>query len=318
MSITVEEQVDSREYSGALLERQIRRLYVIRGTSDDAAAYTALLTEAGETYQDLDRYDVGLRPEYTEDNNLVPGVWRGTVTYITPEMLEFNIENQVPEEPPEPGEGPGEAPPLYCRKGFDFSTVVANRRWTLQRINRSTTPDAPDTDGAVGVDGQRILGADIQIPVMVENFRVIIPNSDFESVKAGLASQVGKVNDAEFLDYSAGEVLFMGMSGGQEYIRLPINPAGDLDWQLMMAVDFRYAISPGYQIPDFPVVVNMESGTAVQGWDYFWASWKDANADSNQDFVLPTLTGAYVDRVYDRASLTEPCTLAFTPPVAPP
>ena len=104
------------------------------------------------------------------------------------------------------------------------------------------------------------------------------------SYKAILRSLTGKVNNASFKGFSAGEVLFLGASGSKR---------GDDDWE----ISFRFAASENRSY----ITVGDITGVAKKGWEYMWVRYADAEDDEAKAIVKKPVA-VYIEKVYEEGS----------------
>ena len=100
--------------------------------------------------------------------------------------------------------------------------------------------------------------------------------------KATLFGLTGRVNNAGFKGFAAGEVLFLGASGSQR---------GEEDWE----ITYRFAASPnvaGLTIGDI-------TGINKKGWEYIWVRYADAE---DEKVLVKQPIAVYVEKVYDEGN----------------
>jgi hypothetical protein len=204
MPITVHEKWESRETT--LGENpSITLVYIVRGTTDDLAAKTALIAASPVLYDGLVRQSLHLE-------RIAEDIWEGTVQY-------GNVQ------PPATGES------TYH---FDTGGGTQHITYSLQTVGRYAPPGkvAPDFRGAIGVTHDNVEGVDITVPVYNFSETHYIPSAWVTpAYKATLFFLTGKVNANPFRGFAPGEVLFLGASGSKR---------GHEDWE----ITFRFAASP--------------------------------------------------------------------------
>lgn len=147
---------------------------------------------------------------------------------------------------------------------------------------------APDFQGAIGVSDDRVDGVDITIPVYKFSETHFIPRIFVNtSYRNTLFQMTGKVNNATFKSFAAGEVLFLGSTGQRR---------GREDFE----ITYNFAASP-----NIASIVFTPSITVLnkQGWDYMWLYYDD-QVDSVAHRIVRRPRGAYVERVYERADFS--------------
>jgi len=200
MAVTVQER-----YGRRLSDESAELLYLIRGTTDDATARAALLTNSPSFHDGLPRDDT----EVEELEGL--DAYLGTVRYVSPDGQE-----------PETGES-----------SFSFDTTGGTQHITqsLETVG-SHGDNPPDFGGAIGVTQDNVEGVDITVPIYSFAETHYLPNSVVTNAYKGtLFNLTGKVNSGAFKGLAAGECLFLGASGSKR---------GEEDWE----ITFRFAGSP--------------------------------------------------------------------------
>ena len=146
---------------------------------------------------------------------------------------------------------------------------------------------APDFQGAIGVSDDKVDGVDITIPAYKFSETHYIPRIFVNtSYKNTLFQLTGKVNNATFKNFAAGEVLFLGSTGQRR---------GREDFE----ITYNFAASP-----NIASIVFTPSITVLnkQGWDYMWLYYTD-EVDDGAHRIVRRPKAAYVERVYERADL---------------
>ena len=255
MSITIDERVDSRGATESN-DPTADLIYIVQGTDDDLQVRSLVAATAPTTY-------AGLKRDKFTIETLGAGIWECKVQYI-----EFSSESQ-----------------------FSFDTGGGTQHITQSRANvqRQAAPGfaAPNFFGAIGVSQDRVDGTDITVPVF--NFTETHYIDDAlvtGAYKLALFNLTGKVNDANFKGFAAGEVLFLGASGSKR---------GFDDWE----ITFRFAASPN--------VANLTLGSITginkQGWHYLWIRFVD-DEDVAAKSLIKRPIAAYVEQVYDYGSFS--------------
>lgn len=264
MPVTVAERNESpRVTSGD--NPGVEHLYWIRGTDDRDTARTALLTEAPST---SDGY-----PLLSNTLEYLGGeLWDATVAY-----------------------GPRDGTTQETGSStYTFETGGGTQHITqsLETLSSVGIPDytPPETQQAIGVNGDSIEGVDIIAPVF--NFsetHYIADASVTTAYKLALYALTGKVNSASFRGFAAREVLFRGASGSKR-----VAPGGATDWE----ITFHFSAAPSNASlaisPD--LTVDKEGG-----WDYVWVMYKDTASPMG---VQKTPVAAYVERVYEEGDFS--------------
>ena len=258
MPITVEQRWPG--YEVKIGERQsVSSEYIIRGTSDEGAAWSALnvfaATFVSGFAQQLVKQDVSITGRLAED------AWEGEVSW-----------GQL--QSPETGEST-----------FSFDTGGGQQHITNSLKTRARYAPAgqvpPDFRGAIGVTDNSVEGVDIQVPVY--NFNETHYLSDHlvtPAYKKTLFLLTGTVNRQPFKGFAPGEVLFQGASGSKRGVE---------QWE----VTFRFAASPNVS----GLVLGDIGGIGKAGHDYLWVRYaEDEDAAANRLVRRPV--GVYIEQVY--------------------
>jgi hypothetical protein len=205
MTITIEEQFDSRETTQSVDNPSVDLHYQVKGTEDDGAVRTTVEATVPAYYLGLPFQSYTISPKGG-------GVWDVGARYGK-------------REPKETGQS-----------SFSFDTGGGTQHITqsLSTIAKYAPPGqtAPDCKGAIGVSNDSVEGTDITVPVYSFTETHYIPIALVtDQYKATLFLLTGRTNDDTFRGFSAGEVLFLGASGSVR---------GYEDWE----ITFRFAASP--------------------------------------------------------------------------
>ncbi len=257
MSTEVQERGISRTTTSGR-SPSTERLYWVRGTSDDLEALAALEAEVPSFYGGLPLYQVRVE-------EAGPDLYDGTVTY--------QVDSST--DPPDTGEST-----------FTFETGGGSEHITqsLATISSYAPPGgtAPDFKGAIGVTADSVEGVDIVVPTYQFTETHYLDDSLVTpSYKGTLFALTGRVNDGAFKGFSAGECLFLGVSGSKR---------GQGDWELT----FRFASRPnrtGLSVGDI-------TGIDKNGWEYLWVRYAEAE-DAGAGAIVKRPVAVYVERVYE-------------------
>jgi len=205
----------------------------------------------------------------------------------------------------EGGESEEQRDPMKRSRSFDTGGGVQHVTQAIgsdafpngeQRFHTGS-PAAPDMFGAIGVDGDSVNGVDIIIPQLTWTESYDVPNQYVSTnyIKT-VSSLTGTVNNAAFRTFAAGEVLFAGASGSQQWD----SDKGDGPWNL----SYKFIASPnqgsGKTLPAITVgaVTNVEK----DGHDYLWVRYEDSVAN---DTLFKRPKFVYVNKVYRRADFSQ-------------
>jgi hypothetical protein len=131
------------------------------------------------------------------------------------------------------------------------------------------------------VQDSSVEGVDVTVPVY--NFsetHYIADAAVTGAYKAALFGLTGRVNNAAFKRFAAGEVLFLGASGSKR---------GDEDRQ----ITFKFAASPNVT----GLTVGTITGIAKGGWQYMWVLYEEQE-DATASKLVKRPKAVYVERVY--------------------
>jgi hypothetical protein len=278
---------------GRRAQSSYKKSWKIFGTSDDLAVhadvnttlYTSFLfwTYPGQPQNQLQAESYTL--EYLGDE-----AWQLTVDYVS----RGADDDQKPD-------------PLRRSRSFDTSggtthitqqpqygagTATGGRTTTTEKRHGS---GAPDQQGAIGVDGDSVQGVDIVIPALqwTENYDVPAQYVTDAYVKS-VSALTGCTNNAAFRSFAAGEVLFMGGTGSQDWDA----EKGDSPWSL----SFKFLASPNADGTTLPTLtVGGITGIEKKGHEYLWVRYEDS-VSSSTPLKVPKYV--YVNQVYPSANFS--------------
>lgn len=163
-------------------------------------------------------------------------------------------------------------------------TTVGGTTTTSVTERKYPPSTAPSMNSAIGVDGQNVNGVDIVVPALswTETYDVPAAYVTAAYIK-GVAGLTGTVNNATFRTFAAGEVLFMGCSGSQEWD----DQKGNGPWSL----SYKFVASPNVTAQ----TIGDISGVEKKGHEYLWVRYEDA-VSSNELVKKPKYV--YVNKVY--------------------
>lgn len=205
----------------------------------------------------------------------------------------------------EGGESEEQRDPLKRSRSFDTG---GGTQHVTQAIGSDSLPDgeqrfhtgspaAPNMFGAIGVDGDSVNGVDIIIPQLTWTESYDVPNQYVStSYIKTVSSLTGTVNNAAFRTFAAGEVLFAGASGSQQWD----SDKGDGPWNL----SYKFIASPnqgsGKTLP--AITVGAITGVEKDGHDYLWVRYEDSVSN---DTLFKRPKFVYVNKVYRRADFSK-------------
>ena len=156
---------------------------------------------------------------------------------------------------------------------------------------------ATNMSGAIGMDGDSVQGVDIVVPQLTWNESYDVPWRYVTTAYIKkLSSLTGTVNDAAFRGFDAGEVLFLGASGSQQWD----SDKGDGPWNLSYKFVASANQGSGKTYP--AITIGSISGIEKDGHDYLWVRYEDTVSNNS---LIKRPKAVYVDKVYGRADFNE-------------
>ena len=241
-----------------LSETSAERVYTITGTTSEVTAHDDLLTASDATVDGLPRDDIRV-------DEIGDGQWEGTVTYVKSSSSKtFSF-------------------PAVGSVGYSFNTGGGTQHIKQSISTTNTYPaTAPDCKGAIGSTPDSVEGCDITIPVFNFSVPYIFANGSVTTAyKQILHALTGKVNNAAYMDFAAGELLFLGAQGSKR---------DDSSWE----VTFNFAGSPNQT----GLTIGGITSIAKLGWDYLWIRY-DTAVDTTSDTLISKPTSVHVEKVYN-------------------
>jgi hypothetical protein len=205
MAIEVSERFGSRE-STELDNPSVDLLFIIKGSDDDIAVKSAVLSAAPLIYDFLVRQSAHVK-------QIGPELWEGSVRYGRRKQQEDTGESS-----------------------YQFETGGGTQHITqsLETVG-SYAPSGepvPFTMGAIGATADSVEGVDVTTPIYNFSETHYIPAELVTGAyKSALFFMTGRVNAGAFRGFNPGEVLFLGASGSKR---------GEQDWE----ITYRFAASP--------------------------------------------------------------------------
>jgi hypothetical protein len=288
VSIVVLESVTSRAARDGSKDVAVDYHYAVRHTDSALSAVQAVRANAAEQIPwdeegrgiILHRADIEVTPVHIDEENEDDCLWNATARYLRPERI-LNT--------PETGES---------EYDFDIQTDITHITQSLNTVGSYAAGGgaANDLKGAIGyIDANNVEGCDILTPsvTFAETHYVAASTVTPAYVKA-LILMVGKVNNATWRTWEAGEVLCLGISGRRR---------GLGDW----AITFRFGFSENRT----DIVVGDITGIAKRGWDYMWVRYHEVidegayyeGGEAKKSRVVQPLA-VYVEQVYRYTDFT--------------
>ena len=260
--------------------------YKVFGTTDDTKVHAeanAYLTGQLAYWSYPGQPNVQLRAESYSVSYLGDDAWQVSISY---EKQGAEDDNQTE--------------PLKRSRSFDTSggtqhitqaldnvTVLTSKTGTTTITSAGETrfgTNVPSMNGAIGVDGNSVNGVDIIVPALSWTETYDVPHAYITNAYIkGVAGLTGSVNKSGFRSFAAGEVLFAGASGSQEWD----DQKGNGPW----SISFKFIASPnvtGQKIGDI-------TGVSKKGHQYLWVRYEDA---VSSDQLVKKPKAVYVNNVY--------------------
>jgi len=249
--------------------------YKVFGTSDDVVLHAEIntqITTYGQYWQYPGVEGMQLRAEQYSVSYLGDNAWQVTIQY----------EKNGAEDGTDP-----------LKRARSFDTTGGTQHITQAcSVGSGGTLDfekrfpssATNMSGAIGVDGNGVNGVDIVVPQLQWQETYDVPNTYVTSAWIrGVSGVTGTTNNASFRGFDAGEVLFMGCSGSQEWD----DQKGKGPWSL----SFRFVASKNVT----GQTIGSISGIEKKGHEYLWVRYEDSVTSNT---LLKQPKAVYVSKVY--------------------
>jgi len=278
MMVLVEKTESRRTVVGKYgTTKSVTKVYVLTGTSNEVVAKQYVKNETEASYEIegllgtplyIPRSRIDLEPDWT-DEDTDRGKWDVTVDYEAAEKIPTTVTGIF---------------------GFDTGGGTFHITQSKETIAKYP-PASTDHGGAIGYDGERVVGVDIVVPIQQFPIRFYHDNSVVtEAFRQRLADLTGTVNDAFFKGYEKGEVLFMGASGSLRE---------DLVWEFV----YKFAVSRNKV--DLTIGTKGSGheivGIDKEGWQHMWVEYESA-IDETVHRPLKRPVAVYIEKVYDYES----------------
>ena len=241
------------------------RIWYAYGSNDPEAVYTAALadTDVMADYGTLPANSLAVSP-------LALDLCMVTVSHGALTTKPTTQTNPEPEQLADTGD--------YVAT---FSTMGGTFHITEAQAQTAYGTNAPDCGKTIGWQkDQAPEGVDIVVPQLSFTIRKRFASSSItDSYIRTLADLTGKVNNATYLGWSAGELLFLGAEGSQA------TATKDKE------VTFHFAASRNLTGQTIAGITSI----AKKGHDYVWVKYKD---QEGANAIEPAAVGVYVASVY--------------------
>jgi len=200
MPVEVFELFGSQSGKEAAKDKSSSRQLMVQvvGSDDDASILSAAATWLGIYYPTF----AGLNQDDLTKKQIGPQIWEVSAGYIEP-------EKQDEKEEQEEGES------IFSWDTSGHTEHITRSLETVERFKyRDADPPPEDFQGAIGVHGESIDGADVVVPGLEFSIRYKLPKASVSvDYIRTLRSMTGKRNDGSWKGFSKGELLFLGSSG---------------------------------------------------------------------------------------------------------
>lgn len=259
MATTVTQDIISTYVPGVRAELK----YTIREAADEEAAHVALAAACPDPYESIPRKIIQIETEHFNSDDTSENIFRGTVYYY---FNSYSLSSVV-----------------------SFDTTGGTQRLTQANATTSYPAGAPDFQGAINYDGDKINGIDIGIgSFQFQEQHYKSTTQCNEAYRITLSNMSYKVNDDTFRGFAAGEVLFKGATAQQAVID------GSTKWQ----ITYNFACSPNR--------ANFYVGSilvaAKKGWQYLWTLYAESESNNR---VVQIPEAVYVQTIYDEADFDD-------------
>jgi len=277
MTIIHEESVEERNVDRTLDSYSQELTYVVRGDpgdiTDENDVVTYLLENLAQVLYELPFNSI------TGVNRVNDDFYKATVLYETPEGLDDD------EEEVEQGA-------TYTIDTTGGSTHIDSG---IELIGKAGNAASDLIGAGINWDGERMNGVDITTPAFKWTKTVRIPKSQYtDEFAQKLYQATGKVNDAPFLFFLAGDAKFDGAQTTH------IETFDDIEDE----VEITYHVSAieTVLVPSEPI--DGQLLPAKRGWDYVWFQFAKT-VDVNAKSLVPKKIAGYVDKVLEETSFAD-------------
>jgi len=191
--------------------------------------------------------------------------------------------------------------PAPMKRSRSFDTTGGKQKITQQIYGTETKypSTAPSMGNAINYNGQSVQGVDVIIPNLVWQEQYEVPAITINAAYIrSVAAATGTVNNDVFRGFAAGEVLFSGCSGSQQWD----SDAGYGSWQLT----YKFVASPnagaGQTLPAIMMGLPGEiisGGVEKKGHEFLWVLYEEkSESTTTGGDIVPSPSYAYVNKVY--------------------
>lgn len=287
MTLVWVEDGDSRQATivrkGRKAASSYTKSYKIFGTADDTVLHAAINAEIsanGKYWQYPGVAGMQLMAESYSVSYLGDNAWQ----------LQISYEKAGAEDS-------SQTDPLKRARSFDTTGATQHKTQAYsESAFASGSAVAPFQWRAIGVDANGVNGVDVVSPQLQWQETYDVPNAYVTNAYIrGVAALTGTVNNASFRGFAAGEVLFVGCSGSQEWD----DEKGKGPWSL----SYRFVASPnagsGESAPQ--IIIGDIVVSQKKGHEYLWVRYEDSVSDNT---LLKKPKAVYVNQVYREDSFS--------------
>jgi hypothetical protein len=240
--------------------------YKVFGTRDDVALHTAINSEVsanGKYWSYPGATGMQLMAESYSVSFLGDNAWQVTINYA------------------KDGANDGTEP---LKRARSFDTTGGTQHITQAYGETKYGTNAPAQQNAIGVDSNGVNGVDIVVPQLQWQESYDVPNAFVtDAYIRGVSGVTGTTNSGEFRGFEAGEVLFVGCSGSQEWD----DEKGRGPWSL----SFRFVASKNVTNE----TIGDITGVNKKGHEYVWVRYEESESSS---VLIKKPKAVYVNKVY--------------------
>lgn len=260
---------------GKRADSTVKKAYRVFGATDDIEVHT----EANNRFSAGSLYTIGdytLMVESYEISCVANGVFDVVATYV------------------KTGADADTGTPLGRTRSFDTAGATARQTYAIDNSETRYGSQAPDMKGVLNYDGDSVQGVDIIIPSLQWTETYDVPSTYVTAAYIKTVAQLtGTVNNGTFRTFPAGEVLFAGASGSQEWD----TEKGNGPWRLT----YKFVASPNAGSGQtWPALQLGDIGNiAKKGHEFLWVRYEKK---VEQDVLVSTPLHVYVNKVYREAN----------------
>jgi hypothetical protein len=275
------EDGDSRQATivrrGRKATSTMTKSYKLFGTSNDVEVHAAVnqqISSVGYGWQYPGVSGAQLWAESYSIAFLGDNAWQVTINYE-----KTGAEAETPE-------------PMRRARSFDTTGGTQHKTQAEDEVGYpGGFGGSPYQFKAIGVDSNGVNGVDVVVPALSWQEQYDVPDSYVTaSYVRGLAGITGTTNNAAFRGFQAGEVLFLGCSGSQEWD----DQKGKGTWSL----SYRFMASKNVTNES----VGDITGISKKGHEYLWVRYEDAVSGGS---LLKKPRAVYVNKVYKDSDFSQ-------------